>query len=173
MIKTASKKTASKVKNPWIRRFAGVGISLAGFLGILLVKVFFDGFMKKCVTADGLMPIENDNFYIYFKLSLTVCAVLLALTLLSAVTYVLQRGPKSKFSYLTVTLSPAICQLAMIMLAAFYSYLTYDSQRPIAAYLVLLGICEAALYFMPLTIAAEVKSAENRKTERKNSKKGK
>ena len=166
------KKVNTKKKSPWIRRFVGVGISLVGFLGILLVKLFFDSFMKKCVSTDGIMPVENDNFYIYFQLSLTVCGVLLALTLLSAVTYVLQRGPKSKFSYLTVTLSPLVCQIAMIMLSVFYSYLTYGSDRPIVAYLVLLGICEAALYFMPLTIAAEVKNDENEKSEHHKSKKG-
>lgn len=126
--------------------------------------------MKKCMAADGFMPIENDNFYLYFKLSLIVCGVLLALTLLSSVTYALQKGPKSRFSYFTVTVSPAICSVAMVMLASFYAYLTHSGDRPIALYLVILGICEAALYFLPLTVAAVVKTSDAEKADSKNKK---
>ena len=164
------KNVSTKAKNPWVRRLIGVGISLVGFLGIFLVKVFFDAYMKKCMAADGFMPLENDNFYLYFKLSLIVGGVLLALTILSSITYALQKGPKSRFSYFTVTVSPAICSVAMVMLASFYAYLTYNSDRPIAAYFVFLGICEAALYFLPLTIAAVVKSSDSAKADSKNKK---
>lgn len=140
-----------------------VAISLLGFGGIFVIQTVFDRAMKNNMLAEGVMPIAYDNFHLYFELSLIICAVLLGLTLLSSVTYIIQSGKKSNFTRLTVKASPVICSVAMIMVSAFYAYLTYDSDLPIVNYLLLLGVCEAALFLFPFTLTKTDGAAETYK----------
>lgn len=154
--------------SPAVMRAVGVGVSLLGFLGIFLVKLIFDKTMKNYVVKNGYMPMDHDNFYLYFKLSLIICAVLLGLTVLSSFTYAVQKEEKSRFSRFIVLASPAVCSVAMLILSWFYAYLTYGKESILTPYVVIIGVCEAALFFFSFALAKAVQGEI--KTEDKKSK---
>ena len=116
------------------------------------VKSIFDGKISSFISSNGFVTVSYDNFYLFFNISTIITAVLLALTLLSAATYVFQKEKPSAYTFLTVTLSPVICAAAIIMVSAFYSYLTHGSECTILQYILLLGVFEAVLFALPFSI---------------------
>ena len=140
----------SSKKRPFAVRLVFVIISILGAAGILIIKILLEGQTAAHMLSEGVMSVAHDNMNLYFKLSVFMCAVLLLLTLLSALTA--GKGKRNTFSSLTVKLSPILSAVAMILLSAFYAYLTYDSKYSIVPALILLGISEAATFFLPLAI---------------------
>ena len=154
-----------------VMRAVGVGISLFGFLGIFLVKLIFDNSMKSYSVEHGYLPMDNDNFYLYFKLSLIICAVLLGLTVLSSFTYAVQNGGKGRFSRFIVVASPAVCSITMLILSWFYAYLTYGKNSILTPCLIILGVCEAALFFFSFALAKAVQGETKTKDKKTKHKK--
>ncbi len=143
----------SKEKKPnhgsKILPIAGVITSLAGIIAVFVIRQTFMMSVKDAVLSDGFAPIAKENFELYFKLSLIMCTVLFVLCLLSGVTNFILKDSAGRFSALSVKTAPILSALAMVVLSAFYAYLTYDNEFPIAHYLILLGISEGAVLLLP------------------------
>ena len=123
--------------------------------------------VKKAVTSDGVIPIAKDNFDLYFKLSLIMCTVLFVLSLLSFLTHFILKDTAGRFSKLTVTVTPILSVLALIVLSAFYAYLTHDKTFPTSGYLVILGISEGAVLLLPPSLYRLCISAAHKHSNKK------
>jgi len=150
---------------------SGIAVSVLGFIGIFTVKSVFDGKISTFVKANGFVPVSNDNYYLFFNVSTVITAALLALTLLSAATYVFQKEKPSKFTFLTVTTSPVICAVALLMVSGFYSYLSHGSECVIFPYVLLTGIFEAALFALPFAVTRAHRITTHKTRKTKNNKK--
>lgn len=140
-------------------RVIGTVISVAGFGGIFAVNSVFNSKMSTFIAEKGFHPVSYDNYQLFFKASTALTAIFLAMTLLSAATYVFQKEAPSKFTYFTVTTSPVICAVALLMISGFYSYLTHGSECTIFQYVMLTGLSEALLFALPYTITRAHKIA--------------
>lgn len=144
-------------------------MSVAGFAGMLVIKCFFDRSMKNFILSKGYVPVAKDDFYLFFNVSAILCAVLLALTLISAATYILQKPKATKFTVFTVTFSPVLCIIAILMVSVFYSYLTHGAEFTLWYYVMLCGISEALLFALPLCVtkAHRTELAKSQKSKKK------
>lgn len=133
-------------------RVIGIAVSVIGFGGIFLIKLLLDLKFQDFVNAYGFVPVSHDNFYLFFDFSTIICAVLLALTLLSAATYIFQKDKPSKFAFLTVSVSPILCMAAILMVSGFYAYLTHGSEFTMWYWLLTLGFSETLLFALPFTL---------------------
>lgn len=165
------KTNEKKISGAALTRIIGLGTSVVGFLMIFIIKAILDRKFDKFFVSNGYAPTSCDNFYLYFDLSTFLTAVLLGLTLISVATYVFQKGKKSRFAYLTVTISPILCSVALIMVSVFYSYLTHGTEYVIWPHIVLLSIAESMLFALPFTLTKAHKMSQESLTENVKTKK--
>ena len=149
-------------KKKLIRVVAESGIFLLGALVILFIKTVFDAAMNKKEAAGVAVDLIKDEFDLFFTISLAVCAVLLILTMLSALTYLFQKSV-SRFQRLTVSMAPIICSAAVLAISLFYAYLTSGSLVSITGYMILLGLGEAMLFRLPCAVYVLLRPLEKGK----------
>ncbi len=141
-----------KLSKPALIRIIGIVVSVVGFCGIFVIKALLDGKFATFAKSNGFIPVSHDNFYLFFDFSTLISALLLALTLISAATYIFQKNKPSKFTFLTVTVSPILCTVALLMVSCFYAYLTNGSEFTMWYWILCLGISESLLFALPFTI---------------------
>lgn len=149
----------NKLSKSALTRIIGVIISVVGFCGIFAVKALLDHKFEVFVKKNSFVPISHDNFYLFFDISTLICAVLLTLTLVSAATYVFQKEKPSKFTFLTVTVSPILCGAAILMVSCFYAYLTHGAEFTMWYWILCLGVFETMLFALPFAITKAHKTA--------------
>lgn len=148
-------------KKKLIRFCAELGAVLAGVVVIFLSRVLFNTFVMGKAESEGVLAVTRDNFELYFKISLILSAVLLALTVMSALTYLFQKEI-SRFQRITVSASPVICSVSVLAVAVFYAYLTSGGAVSIFGYLVALGIGEALLFRLPCAMYVAIRKPEGK-----------
>lgn len=155
----AAKASPSPVKKKLVRGIAELGISALGAVLLILCRVLFRAFTDNGAISVGSAEVARDNFTLYFKISLILCAVLLLLTVMSALTYFFQKEV-GKFQHFAVSVSPVICSVAVLAVSGFYAYLTAGGEVNITGYLVLLGIGEAMLFRLPCALYVFLRKGE-------------
>lgn len=157
-----TKKQISPGKRKLVRVIAELGVFLLGALVILTTKAVFDNVMNKKSAAGAALDLAKDDFNLFFMISLMICAVLLLLTLVSALTYMFQKNV-SRFQRIVVSASPVICSAAVFAISLFYAYLTSGGIFGITAYIVSLGVGEAMLFRLPCAVYVLLRPADNTK----------
>lgn len=161
-----SRPPMSPSKKKLLRTVIELGMASAGLVLIILCRVLFNVFVGKKAESEGVIAVSRDNFELYFKISLVLSAVLLVLTVLSALTYLFQKEV-SRFQRLTVSASPVICSVAVLAIAMFYAYLTSGGAVSITGYLFLLGLGEAMLFRLPCAMYVFLRKSEAHKKKSK------
>ena len=158
---SSNKATVSQnpVKKKLQRGCCELGISVLGAALAVLRRGLFQPFADKGAISGGSEEVERDNFTLYFIVSLILCAVLLLLTVMSALTYFFQKEV-GKFQRFAVSVSPVICSVAVLAVSGFYAYLTAGGEVNITGYLVLLGIGEAMLFRLPCAVYVFLRKGE-------------
>ncbi len=143
--KTTRKQRTVSARRPLVEAM----LAFCGAVAVIVSRLLFDSRFSSPLSESA--SVARDNFMLFYKLSLALCAVLLLLTALSVVCSVLHRESPRVFR-ITARLSPLLCSLIMLVLALFYAYLTAGGANSITPHLLALGIGEALLLRLPCVI---------------------
>lgn len=128
------------------RQFFALTVAAASVVGIAAVYLIFYRLIG--MHDDSAAQLAAENFKLYFFLSVTACAVFLALSFGQSL---LCRASErdSRIAAILTSVTPILAALVFIATAIFYSYLTYNTEINISWYIVLLGVFEGALFILP------------------------
>ena len=154
-----------------IFRYMGVALSVLGAAGILITRRVFDVNVKEYIKTAGEVPMAKDNFNLFFTLSVALCALLLALIFTSLAVNAVGGRTKISFGNILLKIYSPLSMAVIIAMSVFFSYLSADKLFSAGAYIISLGICEAALFALPMAVCSltDEKLHEKRTDDKKGS----
>lgn len=123
-----------------------------GAVGIVITDRLFACRVKEYITSSGEVPMAKENFTLFLRLSLGLAALLMALQLLTLTVDVLGGQRKKGFAGILSGIYAPVSMAVLIALAVFFAYLSADSLFPVHGYIIALGICEAAVFCLPVAL---------------------
>lgn len=149
-------------------RLIGELIALGcGVLLLIISRLLFASRFYEDESTD--ICVAHDNFMLFYKLSLALCALFLVLTLLSVICSQLYRKTLHVF-HITARLSPLVCSLVIIAITLFYAYLASGGVHNITPYLLTLGFGEALTLRLPSALYNVFEQLSSSKNEKKGNK---
>ncbi len=132
---------------------------LIGCVGILVVAYAF----KSNVTSLGFegddIPAFLDNFNLFRTVSLYLCGILLALSVISTLTYLFVSECRTTFFQIVAEMSPILCALVVLGVGVFFSYLASGGEHSITPYVICMSVFEALTFALPFSISGFIKLA--------------
>ena len=125
-------------------------LTLLGAVGIVITDRLFAGHVKEYITSSGEVPMAKENFTLFLRLSLGLAALLMALQLLALAADALNGQQKKGFGSILAGIYAPVSMAVLIAVSVFFAYLSADRLFPVHGYIIVLGICEAALFCLPM-----------------------
>ncbi len=165
MIKNKVEKTK---KHPRFRVAVEISLTLLGAFLVALCRILFDRAFDPSLGEKA--AVARDNFYLFYRISTSLAAVLLILTLLSSLCAAISRDAIRSF-HITASVSPILSSALLLAIALFYAYLTHGGETFIAPYVISLGLGEALVMRLPHALGLLIECREkipNRKEKKNN-----
>ncbi len=140
------------MKNTKLFRTVAYVLTFLGAVGIFITDRIFAHSVKEYITSAGEIPMAKENFTLFFRLSLGLAALLMALQLLNIVVDVLHGQRKKSVGSILSKIYAPLSMVVLIALAVFFAYLSADRLFPVHGYIITLGLCEAAVFCLPMAI---------------------
>lgn len=145
------------MKKSKIFRTVAYVLTLLGAIGVFVTDRLFAHRVKAYITASGEVPMAKENFTLFFKLSLGLAALLMALQLLTIVVDLLSGQRKAGSRAIIAGIYAPLSMAVLVALAAFFACLSADRLFPVASYIITLGICEAAVFCLPIAVRSLIR----------------
>ncbi|MBR5447103.1 MAG: hypothetical protein IKV40_01630 [Clostridia bacterium] len=145
------------MKKSKIFRIGAYVLTLLGAMGAFVTDRLFAVRVKEYITSAGEVPMAKENFTLFFRLSMGLCALLMALQLLTlAIDALSGKDKRGAFSRVASKIYAPLSMAVVISLAVFFAYLSADKLFPVHGYIISLGICESVLFLLPMAVRSRI-----------------
>ena len=120
-----------------------------GIAGLVLSRILFSSFAGKDKYAVEYDAWLGEDFFLFFRLSLIICIILLFLTTVSCVAGIFDSKSSNVFSSFIQAVFPVLSSVIIIILTIFACILTKNESIKLEAFITAVGISEAFLLRLP------------------------
>lgn len=115
----------------------------AGICGIAATLILFNIRVKSSVYDDEFSAWVGDMFFLFIKISLTMCVFMLLITAAAGILNIAEKKAQRGYSGFIRNFVPILCCVTMALFTIIFAYVSKNDVMNVDAYVVSLGVFES------------------------------